>query len=211
MLDPQTANDTSNQHPAITSDDKPFKDSGKETSKVNAPIVSIAPASADSADAGNQLEHDDWTQQPKQERYKHLIIDNAADAAFSVENKSGYPFEDLKAGQGLFIATRPGNTTDKLMAKLNKTIYHLRQRYSEPELSENGDTILNQVTVEIKKRNEDGTIQLDNGNIVKGANFEQKELRTPWRNYVVKPVVKDQNIGNETKAPHDGVIVIRVL
>lgn len=195
-------------HPSV-GESQPYRDSGKEISKVNAPIVSIAPASADSADGGAQ--HDDWTEAPKQQMFKNIIVDGAADTFYkSAYKDTGYPFEDMEYGQGMFIATKPGKTTDALLARLNKQIYHLRQKYSEQDTDQNGDTILDQVAVEIKKRNEDGTIQLVNGEVNKGANFTHLERRTYWRNYVVKPVVKDQEIGNDTKAPHDGVLIIRV-
>lgn len=183
-------------HPAIAPPD-PFEGSGKEVGQIKAPIVSVNPSS-------KNLEPDT----PIKKEF--VIVDNAIDSMFDEPLKLEYPFDELKQGQGLFIEVEENQTTDKLMEKMYKTVFNLNTKYAEVEHDENGDEILDVLTVRTRKRNSDGTLQLNNGEVITGANSVQKPKLASYRHFVIKPIVKEDEIGNKT-ASNDGVIIIRTI
>lgn len=184
------------------------KNTGKETGLIHAPEVSLEPTSQDSADKNNS----NWRSQEK----KFMIIDDANKASTDPDKPDvayykQYPFLDLELDQGVFIPNRPGLTTDDLMAQLHRDIYRTREFLAEVERDENGDEILECLCVLPKKRNEDGTVQLEGGKPIVGANFVQRPKLVTSRHFTVRSVVKDYDLGGGKKAPEDGVLVIRSM
>lgn len=181
----------------LSGDSKPFKGSGKSAHLVDPPIVSMSPISKSDNEGG-----------------KPKIISDAADIFLSDEEigKQQYPFHDLEVGQGFFIPTGENKTTDNLMEKMYTAVFNARTQYAQVARDEHGDEILEQLTIKTRKRNDDGTIQLDGGDVpIPGANFVHKPKLIHYRDFIVKPVAKDDPIGKNDKAEADGVLVIRVL
>lgn len=181
-----------NLHPKVV-DKEVLRNSGKETGLVDPPIVSVAPASGKTGKSGDE---------PKILSDVSKLVGNPQD--------EDYEYSKLELEQGLFIPVEPNTTTDMLLAKINKSIHRAKIRYGVPEVDENGDEILDQVCVKVKKRNEDGTIQLNNNVPITGATFQQHTKYIYSRNFIAKPVMKDQEIGDGVKAESDGVVIIRV-
>lgn len=192
------ANPNAVDHAAIAPVDK--QEGGKDMGLIHAPIVSLHPTSEQ--------------QGQKAKIGEHRIIDNAN---FKLNHylpeighvEFNYPFEDLKLNQGMFISAEENSTTDALMAKLHKQVAQYRKQNSEIERDEDGDDIMEDVAINKKKRNEDGTVQLD-GDIPRlgiKSGFRPKLIGP---NFVVKAVVKGDEIGGNDKAEHDGALVIRL-
>ena len=175
---------------------------GKEMGLVKAPVVSMHPTSSS---------------QTEDEEPDFRVIDNANFKINHFVHESGhtefkYPFVDLEPGQGLFIPVGKGKTTDALMSEMYKAIDQYRKQASEVERDENGDDVMEDVAINVKKRNEDGTVQLDGGEprLTVKSGFRPK-LVGP--NFTVKAVVKDDILTDEEdgeKADTDGVLVIRM-
>lgn len=188
-------------HPAIASG-QPYRESGKDISQVNPPIVSLNRTSKGMKNDG------DWEEKPK-------IIDDIYDELLTNDPDKAkddrFPFFDLDVGQGFFVPLKRMQTTDQLVADMNKQIYYVRQLYSEIERNEDGDEIWDHVTIKERKRNADGTIQLHSDNTpIEGANFNHEAKRTYYRNFIAKAVVKGDEISDGFKVEEDGVLVIRV-
>lgn len=181
-------------HPMVA-EAEPFRDSGKDVHQVNPPIVSVAASSGEKSSKSDN----------------HVFVDNALDHLFDDKLYPEGPFDNLKVGQGVFIPNEENQTTDKALAKTHKIILKLREQYSEIETNEDGDEILDQVIVSIRKRNDDGTIQLENDKPVVGANAQNMPRRIYYRNFIAKAVVKNDELSKNQKASGDGVFVIRVL
>lgn len=181
-------------HPMVA-EPEPFRDSGKDIHQVNPPIVSVAP------NTGNVQSKSD----------NHVFVDNALDNLFDDTIHVKGPFNDLKIGQGVFVPNEQNQTTDKALSKTHKIISKLREQYSEIETNDDGDEILDQVIISTRKRNDDGTIQLENDKPVVGANSTNMPRRIYYRNFIAKAVTKDQELSDSQKASADGVFVIRVL
>lgn len=191
-------NSERNLHPAVA-DSKPYAGSGKDVGLVNPPIVSVNPSS------GNEQDTD--------KKAKHKVI-KGADEFLCLDPNANYdfPFADLKLDEGMFIPNDAGMTTDKHMEKMYPVIYRLRQQYSEVARNEEGDEIWEQITIKVRKKNDDGTLQLEgDGKPIEGANFVHLPKLIPLRDFTVKAVVKGDKIGGSVKAPSDGVVVIRVI
>lgn len=177
---------------------KDQQEGGKEMGLVKAPIVSMH--------ATSKLPDD------TKEKVKPKLIE---DANFKLNHylpeqghvEFDYPFEDLEVGQGFFIAVE--TTTDALMAKLHKQVDKYRKQSSEIERDENGDDVMLDVAINQKKRNEDGTVQLDNGVPRLGikSGFQPKLIGP---NFVVKAVVKGDSLAENNEADSDGALVIRM-
>lgn len=182
-------------HPVVA-DKQDLHESGKEAGLVKAPIVSVNPQS-------------EATPASKPTKKNFKLIDNAIDHLFDDTDAFEYKYGDLKPGQGVFIDKPEGATIDSLIANTRKTVRKLNERYSEKETNENGDNILDMVTIEIKKRNEDGTIQLDNGVPRVGASSGHLPRMVSYRKFVVRAITKGEKIGSG-KMEHDGVLVVRV-
>lgn len=186
-------------HPVVA-EKQNLRESGKEAGLVHAPIVSVAPQSEGGWSPDN----------PNRPKKVTKTIDNVIDWLHSFEERNfEFPFGDLEPGQGLFIAKEENRTVDSLIANVRKQVHKLNEMYSERETNDDGDGILDVVTIERKKRNEDGTIQLDNGVPRVGAASGHLPRMVRYRQFIVRSVVKGQEI-NDDKMEHDGVIVVRV-
>ena len=181
-------------HPAVEKHDPKEEGHGKETGLIKAPTVSVNPSS------GNEVEEDH--KEPK-------IFDNVLWSE-DENQKAGFPFAKLKPGQGFFVPATKWESTDFLVEKFNKQINEERTKYAEVEKDENGDEILEVVTIKTRKRNDDGTLQLEGGKVITGANQSHRPKYIYSRNFMVKPIVKDDEIGH-SKADHDGVLVVRIF
>jgi len=180
------------------------QEGGKEMGLVNAPITSLHPTSQPQGEADAEIG-------------EHRIIDNAnlqLNHYLPQEGhtKFNYPFEDLEFGQGMFIPVEKGSTTDALMAKLYKQVDQYRKQNSEIERDENGDDVMQDIAINQKKRNEDGTVQMDGDKPRIGikSGFVPK-LVGP--SFIVKAVVKGDKItsGDDgEEADSDGALVIRM-
>lgn len=189
---------------------KPFSDSGKRTDLVDPPIISMNPVSVEKAEETNK------TSQPKKDE-KYLKVSKANKIAPGENpnkkySETGYAFDDLEVDEGVFIPTEVGKTTDKLVESMHKAIYRQRYLHSEVERDEDGDEILEMLCIKTRKRNEDGTIQLHPDlTPIEGANFVQRSKLVSARNYMLRAVTKDWDLGDGKKAPSDGVFIIRII
>lgn len=196
---PKHPNPDAVEHAQIGSNTK--QEGGKDMGLINAPIVSIHPTSEKQGDASAKMG-------------EHRIIDNASMKLNShipevVQVKFNYPFEALQLNQGMFIPVEKGSTTDNLMNKIYKQVDQYRKQNSEVERDEEGDDVMVDVTINKKKRNEDGTIQLDGDTprLTVKSGFRPKLIGP---NFAVKAVVKGDKIGENDEAESDGALVIRL-
>lgn len=180
-------------HPVVEKHDPKEEGHGKETGLIKAPVVSVNPSSGDTV---------------KEDKKEPRIFDNVLFK--EDEEKEDFPFAKLKAGQGFFVPATEHESTDFLVEKFNKQINEERIKYAEVEKDENGDEILEVVTIKTRKRNDDGTLQLEGGKVITGANQSHRFKYIYARNFMCKPVMKDDDIGH-SKAEHDGVLVVRVF
>lgn len=176
-----------------------MQEGGKEMGLVKAPITSLHPTSE------QQVDDDSSKNEPE-------FIDNANFKLNHYLPETGttdfeYPFDELEVGGGFFIATE--TTTDALMSKLYKQVDQYRKQNSEIERDENGDDVMIDLAINQKKRNEDGTVQLDGGVPRLGikSGFAPK-LVGP--SFVVKAVVKGDELAEGREADRDGALVIRM-
>lgn len=174
---------------------------GRDESQVAAPTVSMYPTSQPQGDA-------------KAEVGEHRIIDKASmkinghiPEATHIESK--YPFGDLEFGQGMFIPVEEHSTIDKLMATVFKQVDQYRKQNSEVERDENGDDIMEDVCINKKQRNDDGTVKLDGDTprMTVSSGFRPKLIGP---NFAVKSVVKGDKISENDEAEADGALVIRL-
>ncbi len=122
-----------------------------------------------------------------------------------------YPFNEMGAGEGMFIPVEKGGTTDKLMASIQKMAHQFREAGATIETDENGDQVRESVVIETKKRTDDGLIQLDGaGKPIVGANQTNRYKMIYSSNFTVRPIVKGDELGNG-EADSDGVLVVRVF
>lgn len=175
---------------------------GRDESQVAAPTVSLYPTSQPQGDA-------------KAEIGEHRIIDKASlrlnsttvpDQAWLDLN---YPFEEMDVGQGMFIPVEQNSTTDALMSKIYKQVDQYRKQNSEVEHDEEGDDVMEDVAINKKLRNEDGTVKLDGDKPRLGikSGFRPKLIGP---NFAVKAVVKGDKLSENDEADADGVLVIRL-
>lgn len=179
------------------SDAEPFKDSGREVGLVKAPIVSLHPSSGETGDVPDKFE----------------VFDNANRHLNHVGPKTDftYPFLDMNIGQGFFVPVKHGGTVDSLIRHLHSSINHFQKQTSVEEKDENGDDVMESVTTLPKKRNQDGTIQLNgNGDPIVGANHTNRPKLIHMAQFIVKSAVKDDELADGRKADSDGALVIRV-
>lgn len=121
-----------------------------------------------------------------------------------------YPYDKMKVDEAFFVPTQPNDTTDKLLVKIHKSVELAKQRYGEIEVNEDGDEILEVLTVKTRQRNSDGTIKLTNGKPVLGADYYQRPKYIYTRNFIAKAVTKGQELADGVEAEGDGVVVVRV-
>lgn len=163
---------------------------GKDMGLVKAPIVSMYPTSEQKSRIGS-----------------FKIIDNAKVQSNQSDVEFKYLFADLEIKQGLFVAVE--TTTDALMSKLFKQVDQFRKQNSEVERDENGDDVMEDVAINVKKRNEDGTVQLD-------GDKPRLDIKSGFRPkligpmFAVKAVVKGDKISENNTADSDGALVIRL-
>jgi hypothetical protein len=182
------------------------QEGARDEGLVNPPTVSLHPTSEPQGDA-------------KAEIGEHRIIDDINFDMFktsipTAQSDLNYPFEELDIGMGMFVPVEQGSTTDALMSKLYKQVDQFKKQYSEQEVDENGDTVMEDVTINIKLRNEDGTVKLDGGTprLSIKSGFRPKLIGP---NFAVKAVVKGDKIGwggddDYDEAEADGALVIRL-
>lgn len=195
---PPHANPNAVEHAAIKPVDQ--QEGGKDMGLTHAPTVSLHPTSEQ--------------QGQKAKIGEYRIIDNAN---FKLNHylpeighvEFNYPFEDLELNQGMFIPVEQNSTTDALMSKLHKQVNQYCKQNSEIERDEDGDDIMEDVAINKKKRNEDGTVQLD-GDIPRMGIKSGFRPKLIGPNFIVKAVVKGDEIGDNDKAEHDGALVIRL-
>lgn len=194
---PPHANPDAVEHAQIGSVDK--QEGGKDMGLVHAPIVSMHPTSQQQGEGAAK---------PKfrivDDAFIHL---NAQERLNDTEFK--YPFNELAPGQGLFIEVEQGSTTDKLMSELYKQADQYRKQASCVDHDENGDDIMIDTAINVKKRNEDGTVQLDGDK----PRLSIKSGFTPkliGPTFAVKAVVKDDELADGDKAEADGAFIVRM-
>lgn len=199
-IDPKSLNKPTNtnrvEHQAI-SEAKPFSESGKDIGLVNSPIVSLHPTSGSKGD-----QHKDFE-----------VFDNANRHLNHTGPKYdfAYPFLDMNIGQGFFVPVEPNSNIDKLMAHLHRAVEAFHKQTSVEEKDENGDDVMESVTVLPKKRTQDGVIQLDGaGKPIVGANHTNRPKLIHMAQFVIKSAVKDDELAEGRKADSDGALVIRV-
>lgn len=187
-------------HPVVVEDEK-IRSSGRDVGLPHPSLVSVNPTSKQANETA-KVDYD--------------IVDNSNDVMLkNTDNKfihSNYPFGDLEAGQGIFIKIPDGKTTDEVMEKSYKDIHAANEYFSETARDENGDEILEQLIIKERKRNDDGSLQLEgDGKLIVGANSVQRPKKIYLRQYVAKAIVKNDEIGKGKKAESDGVLIIRVF
>jgi len=187
---PQPAND-GKPHVELQSADM-FNESGRDDNLLHPGIKSVAPATGKKA--GNQ----------------EVKILNDVSLLFGPDKDEDYPYDELKIEQAFFVPVKPNETTDKVLAKIHKSIDAARNTYGEIEVDENGDHILEVLTIETRKRNEDGTVRLKGDNPILGASFHQRPKYIYTRNFIAKVVIAGQKLAENVEAEGDGVVVIRV-
>lgn len=122
-----------------------------------------------------------------------------------------YPFMDLKVDQGVFIPVEKNGTSVKLLDDVHKSITTIRGRFGLVEYDEFGDEVIETVMVKSRQRNPDGSYKLDgNDNFTYTANTVQRPaLIYGGASFLVRNVLKDNELSSGQKAPADGVLVIR--
>lgn len=196
---PPHANPNAVEHAAVGSVEK--QQGGKDMSQIDAPIMSMHPTSVSQGDAEAKIgEH-------RMISHANFKLNHYLPQAGHVE--LNYPFEDLETGRGMFVPVEENSTTDKLMAKLYKQVDQYRKQNSEVERDEDGDDVMEDVAINKKKRNEDGTVQLDGDTPRMGikSGFRPKLIGP---SFAVKAVVKGDDLGDNNKADCDGALVIRM-
>lgn len=183
-------------HPAVGGGGNPNEGHGKNVGLVKAPIVSM---NATSGLSGKK--------KTDYQIFNKIDIDDSKDDA-----PNEFPFDDLNAaGDGFFVPATDAESTDSIVEKMHRAVDGMRKRYAEVERTADGDRILDMVCIEERKKNDDGTIQLEaDGKPIVGANFQQHPKLIYSRNYVVRAVAKDDEYSEGNKVPGDGVLVIRV-
>lgn len=140
-------------------------------------------------------------------RDKYQIVENARYE--TVENDYKYPF-DISIGQGFFVPLGDGDTLDKLVVAMSKQVNQYRIQNSQIETNDEGDNVLETITIDAKQRNPDGSFKLDGEGVPKVsiATVMRPKLIGPM--FMIKAVHKDDNMGDEVSAESDGVLVIRL-
>lgn len=178
------------------------QEGGRDQSVPFAPTVSLHPTSQPQGDADTE------------DKPEYRVVDKASFRLNSTTvpermwQEGDYPFNELEIGQGMFCPVEKGGSTDRLMAKLHKQVNEYRKQNSEVEKDENGDDVMEDVAINVKQRNEDGTVMLDGDMPRLGikSGFRPKLIGP---NFAVKAVVKGDKIGENNEADADGALVIR--
>lgn len=174
---------------------------GRDESQVAAPTVSMYPTSQPQGDADAEVGEHRMIDKVNMQIYGSIPL--------SSQQKIYYPFQDMEFGQGMFIPVEKHSTIDKLMAKIHKQVDQYRKQNSEVERDEEGDDVMEDVAINKKQRNEDGTIKLD-GDVPRlgiKSGFRPKLIGP---NFAVKAVVKGDKLSENDEADSDGALVIRL-
>lgn len=193
-------NETEEAHPVVMPHDA-LKASGKRSQgTMSEDIISVHSTSTVQDKRGRGKRK--WDVEPK-------VIHDIGDILVKSDFTSTWPqIEDLEVGSGLFIETEPNQTIDQLMIKVDNEVLRLNTYWSVPYHNENGEEVLDQVTVKYFKRNSDDTIQLDGDDTpITGANFEHLLRRVQIRQYVARSVTPDDH----DKIDDDGALIVRVF
>jgi hypothetical protein len=143
----------------------------------------------------------------------------------------------LEVGQGFFIPLEAPNTMDTLVFSIHRQIMQYKLANSEVELNEDGDEVLENVTIRSRLRNTDGSFKLGPDGLPKisvasvlrnkliGPSFmaravlkgdrivegTQEEIDAENKAIAkAKAENKEVPINESTQAVADGVLVIRV-
>lgn len=92
---------------------------------------------------------------------------------------------------------------------MHKQVDQFRKQNSEVEKDEDGDDVMEDVAINKKKRNDDGTIQLDGDTPRLGIKSGFRP-RLIGPTFIVKAVVKGDELAENNEADGDGVLVIRM-
>jgi len=125
-----------------------------------------------------------------------------------------HSYDDLEVGQAWFVPNEYGQTTDVQLQRVYREIASYQLSMSEVERDINGDTVLEQVIIEARRHNPDGTLMLGpDGNVLKGALPETRPKLIYFRHFVARAVVKGQQLTDDekSKSDRDGVLIIRVV
>jgi hypothetical protein len=144
----------------------------------------------------------------KEQQAKFKIIDNARYEL--VEDTFLYPFAALAVGQGFHIPLEAGNTMDKLTYATHRQVNDFCFRNSEVELNEDGDEVLENITIRARVRNRDGSFVLDGNGLPKLTASSVSRPRLIGPRFTVVSVYRDNEIAENVKAEADGVLVIRL-
>ncbi len=139
-------------------------------------------------------------------------------AASEDKHDSLYPFHDMKPGEGFFVAN--DDVKGNALHKMREHVFHANHHYSSPTHDVDGNEVWENLTIHGHKHNakakydQFGNIvdefELDgSGNPVKSVEEISKPKLVHSRHFTVKSVVKDSVISGTTKAPADGVVVMR--
>lgn len=141
-------------------------------------------------------------------RAKYKIIDKADYRLTKTEFL--YPFEGLAVGQGFFVPLEHPNTMDILSYNIHRQVSQFKLQNSQAELNEDGDDVLENVTIRSRIRNKDGSFALDGSGNPKLSASSVSRPKLIGPSFIVKHVLKDDLVAENTKSEADGVLVIRV-
>ncbi len=116
-------------------------------------------------------------------------------AASEDKYDSLYPFHDMKPGEGFFVSDDDvkGNTLNVMRTE----VYNANMHYSVPTHDVNGDEVWENVMIH------------GHNSGVKSVEEKSVPKHVHTRFFSVKPVVKGDVVSGTTKAPADGVVVMR--
>lgn len=199
---PPHGNPDAVEHAMIKGAGPAHAEGGRDEGQIAAPTVSLHPTSQPQGDADAKIG-------------EHRMIDDVNFGLFkssvptATQMEVDYPLEEMDIGTGMFVPVEQGSTTDALMSKLYKQVDQFRKQYSEVEHDENGDDVMEDVAINVKMRNEDGTVKLDGDKprLSIKSGFRPKLIGP---NFAVKAVVKGDKIGENDEADADGALVIRL-
>lgn len=144
----------------------------------------------------------------KIEKAKVSIINDAD----TVKNDLYYPFYDMSQGQGFFIPNELNQTTLQTFNKVRSHVKQANELWSEIEHDEFGDEVWETVVIKSRKRNADGTLQLDSsGNAIITADSVTRPKLLRSRRYNIYQIAKDTDLIAGKPAENDGVLIVRVI
>jgi hypothetical protein len=150
----------------------------------------------------------------RQDKKDFVVVDKPNKNLNANQNRyydSVYPYNDIDVEQGVFIPVKDGQNIDQLSAQLHKAIAGTRYQHAEIERDINGDEVYETVTV-MSTKSENGKLILNNdGSPQMNPNSIQRPKLMYARNYILRSARKDDDLGDNQKAPSDGVLIIRTI